>query len=232
LEQITGYDFFSNLPVDVQVQLEARKTDRFINGVPLLADNPLISSKIFPFQSGESVNLPRRQGNSDSPTIVVRNIADADVGSSKVSISKAEIGGNNILKISSSKGGFLERSFTQIGSFKRGIVQVAPIEVNTKQDTIIKVGSTQVGILESSPIQVSTLQTGSFQVGIVEHNVLQVSPSEISPNQNNSSQIQVVQTGIAPINTREVSFSSINPSFQLFSIHNAILQIINQINIV
>jgi hypothetical protein len=232
LEQITGYDFFSNLPVDVQAQLEARRTDRFINGVPLLADDTLRSSEIFPFQSGESVNTTIWQDNSDSPTIVVRNIADADVGFSKVSISKAEIGGNNILKISSSEGGFLERSFTQIGSFKRGIVQVAPIEVNAIQDTVIKVGSTQFGILESCPIQISPVKIGSFQVGIVEHNVLQISPNEVSPDQNNSSQIQVVQTGIAPINTREVSFSSVNPSFQLFSIHNAIPQIINQINIV
>jgi hypothetical protein len=181
-----------------------------------------MSSEIFPFQSGESVNPPIWQGNSNSPTIVVRNIANANFGSSKVSISKAEIAGQNIFKIGSSEGGFLERSFTQIGSFERGIIQVAPIEVNTNQDTIVKVGSTQVGILESSPIQISPLETGSFQVGIVEHNILEVSSNKVSTYQNNTSQIQVIQSGTAPVNSREVSLSTLEPFAQLFSVHNPI----------
>jgi hypothetical protein len=216
--KLSGYDFFSNLPTEVQEPLEARRTERFLNGVSLLADNTLISSEAFPFPSGGSINLSVWQDDSDRTLISdIRKISS----SSEVSISKAIVFDNNIAQIGSSEGSFLETSITQIGSFEGGIIQVTTIKVHTIQDTIIKVGSTQVGILESSPIQVSPLETGFFQIGIVEHNIHQLSPSEISAYQNNSIQVQAGQVGATPINSSKISFSTLEPLTQFFLVHDS-----------
>jgi hypothetical protein len=226
LEKITGYNFFSNLPTDVQAQLEARRTDQFIDeymaGASLLADNSLI----LPFQSRESVDLPVGQSNSDSPMIL--NFANTNLSFSEVGVSVAGILPNyDLFKIGSSEGSLLKGSSTQIGSLERGIIQVTPIEVNTIQTTVVKDSSTQVGILKSSPVQISTLETGSFHAGIVEHNILEVRLSQVSPYQNDASQIQVVQFGTTPINSSEVSLSSPNQSFQLLPVHNSTSQLVS-----
>ena len=221
LERITGYNFFSNLPTEIQNQLEMRRGDSFIdNTVSLLADSTSISSEVSLIEPGNSINLSAWQ--SDSNASLMPEMRNMKLGSSEVSINKSILSNNNFTQIGSSKGSFSENGICQIRPSEGGIIQVTPAEVSSNQNTVVEVTEAQVSVWESSPVQVSTLETGSFQVGIVEKNVHQFTSGKISPYQNNSSQVQTVQIGTTttPVNPREVANPTFKPSTQLFSIHN------------
>ena len=218
LETITGYDFFADLPDEIEEQLEARNGDSFINDY--LKSSLLADSTVFPsdtFQTGSGVNLPISHDDSNPIITEIRSV----LASREINVSESIVSFKTTSPNSSSQSAIKESSHSDVSFSERSIIDIALKKVGFHQDSIVEVGSTQVGFLEISPIQVSSLETNSFEIGVVEDDIHQIASTQVGSGQNNSTNVQGMQTGTTPINSREVSFPIFESFGQILSSHNS-----------
>jgi DNA/RNA endonuclease G (NUC1) len=239
IEQLTGYNLFSNLPQNIQDLLESRNTDP-TTPVPLLASN--ISNEpelnylvILPtdlITNGSIGHYSFTQDNSFTANglkiLDPHQTSTTQIGIHQVDIAHvrtAEIGSS---QIDPSQEG-LEHScttqscFTEVNVFKGGLhpstsIESSISEIRPNQDSVSQVSSTKISTLKVGIIQNSSVDSSASQA-----NISQVSTSQVSTSQVSTSQI-LFPSSIAS----EQFFSSHNTSpTSIFNINNTALTLWN-----
>jgi len=184
IEELTGLNFLSNIPTEIQDIIEARDDVSMIprdgTGAPLMAtstgDSPVLvlgssnQSSIreggFPEQSTRELKTLIRSCILNSSEINLSQ--DAPHQNSAVQFSLGKIG---ISQVSSN-----QPSCRQIGVIQKGITQISPRQVGMGQISSIKSSSNQIGADKLGMFQVGSRQTTLFQIGSTENDSFEVSP--------------------------------------------------------
>jgi YD repeat-containing protein len=212
IEASTGLDLLSNLPDELEKQIEQTSYTGSVSptGFPII-----------PF----SGSLLAEESNSPVSSIGESSITqDSTTNSGIIDSSRKKNRGFtqiNTGQISSiqarftPKLSFLYTGISQVGATQGTVLKARPTEIGSYQDSII-----ESSIMEDSTTKVSTTKIGSFpsshrKIGVTQIDPTQVAVTEVKPSQGDSTKI---------------SFTSSVPSEQFFSSHNSTPQIINEIN--
>ncbi len=227
------YDFFSNIPQEIQNIVEDRRftwigndpIDAFTTlSSPLLTDNNFTpSSKTF----NSAVIIPNTSIWHNG--VAEKNLFKVDsfqVGSSQVSVT--QIGTPQVNTYQDSSG---KISSSQISFSKAGVFEFSPFQV----------GSGQIGKSELGEIQVSFFKNGIGKVGtnktsFSQRDLSQISPSQISPIQkgvhSGTSEVSTTQINFIQIQASEVESSKISSPItvlfnQFLSVHTSTSELTN-----
>jgi large repetitive protein len=173
LEYDTGYDLFSNIPVDIQETIENNSSVSLLPAA-LLADNqnsPELFGKVFSISSGE-------ERTREKSPIRQNSLPQEDIYTTSSATSKTKVDIFGIPQASKSKVDTSQSSLTKNSSSQVSFHQISPSHISS-----LKISPTQ-----TSPTQIGIPQVGSFeidplQVGLVTHNTNQTSFSEIKSAQ-------------------------------------------------
>jgi hypothetical protein len=182
LEQITSYNFFSNLPQNIQDIIETlspetikQKLNLMGISASLLADPKSDSTVV---QVGSFIDLPMTQsGMPDQGAILITRTSGG--------ISQIGINPDRVLAFDSSQIGIDQNSPAQIGSS-----QIGSSQIGSSQNSRSQVSTSQIGIPQIGESQTTVTKTGSKQIGSTQVAVTQFNPEQVSTTQVNSPQIQ------------------------------------------
>jgi Bacterial Ig domain len=188
LEQITGYDFFSNLTNEVEEAIESDNSSPLVpplEATPLLADsefisfsNPLISSII-----GIGDNSTIRQNGVVSVPIPDHSLIS---GILEVSPNHGTFQSLTTPEIRSSEIGFIQDSHTEIGSFQVRIGENSSPQVRTEEEGSTKISPLEINFLKTNLFQVDPTQVNSNKVSLPSSITLQQLLSSHNPNLQNT----------------------------------------------
>ncbi len=225
IEDFTGYDFFSNIPKDIQDVIEKNRRrvsggkipSDFVPDIGLLPERPpvlkplvdidlsanLMSSNVI--QTETFLSSPHKRLDDSSIDEITGNTTVGHSGVVKSGSSKASIESPSqirIAKIYSKQGSLQQFSIPQVsidqqGTFEVGLVQSSAFEVSPSE-----VSRLSVSAIEFSTSQVNSTKVGSVQNGITKMSSLQIGPSEIG-----TSEIGTVQDA----SFTEVDISKVSP---------------------
>jgi hypothetical protein len=180
LEEITGYDFLSNLPSDVQSAIEGRQprdTKSLLKNIGLVPISAPITSE----------NL-----TSLSTSPILGSMYDASVRHHGFPDQIAS--STNHVRSSFS---IFEVGTSQSRIFKT--TELCLTENGTTSIDVIQCSSCEIGFIQASPVQISRIQTSISNYGIIQYGMSQDSSSQISSNQFSS-----VQHGSSEINASQI----------------------------
>ncbi|MDM9385690.1 PKD domain-containing protein [Chlorogloeopsis sp. ULAP01] len=204
LENITGYNFLSNIPTDIQQAIENRSVTNIRTKISIIEPAPLMAAtepELFPFTVGTFFNSA--VGHSSIPNQVEMSLDEHTDSPLKVSINQ-----NSIFKIP--YGSTDENSATRIHLAQIGSSQISPTQSSPTQVGREQISISQNRFYQTSPTQINTEQIGS---------------SQISPTQIDFFKISSPQANTPQVSTFKSSNLTINPiSFTHFT-NNA-----NQLN--
>jgi DNA/RNA endonuclease G (NUC1) len=203
IEGLTGLDFFSEIPLELQNQLESRDDS---NQIPLFSTASLLAESVNVFGSRLMISAPS-------------NVADKSVFSSPrvATISPREVNVN--------QDSHVETDIAKIRAIDTALGQVtvghdSSSEVNTNTTRLIETGSSQIGIAEirqlnstfgqhnadsSSSFQVSFVEGASIQNSSTQISSTQITPAEATATQVNPRQIDSLQVNIAEVKSLNAS---------------------------
>ncbi|MEM8677700.1 MAG: DNA/RNA non-specific endonuclease [Cyanobacteria bacterium P01_G01_bin.67] len=198
IESLTGLDFFSEIPDDLEEQLESRNDSGSIplfTKANLLADSSVsgVKERSLDINSIRSSNLPEKSLLKGAGTSTI-NFREVNFdNSSKFKISVAEITPiNNI---------FSHSNTVHIGSCK----------ISTSTTTSQEICSSQLGMTQTSQRQsTSSTQHGADSDDIFQISLPQITISQSSPAQDGSAQISLFQIDKGQIRTTEIDSSQIS----------------------
>lgn len=249
LEAITGYDFLSNVPEEIQNIIEADDFSTLLE--PLYVPTPLstpalTASSAFPFlisDNSVSDNSPVRhdgiisRANSQGvffhdgiPEIGIMQAGIIQVGSPEISAFQV-----SPFQATFSQTDPFEVSTPEVGSLQTRERQVSLTQVGFNQNSITQVGFKYNGTTQISPFQVGTTQSSIAQLGIPQNgmpkvNSLQKSISQVSTAQVSTAQVSTAQVNPPQANASEIPLSSSVSSKQLFSVHTSTPESIHTLN--
>jgi hypothetical protein len=193
LEEETGYNFFSNLPTEIQNVIETRKLKDIKAKIAVL--NALQASLMIAIDEDNSSSsitniAPLRTlnnnsiGHSGTPNQIPTITDQSTSGVGTLEISLSEISIFQGMKIGSAK--------TSTRSID--IVQVSSPQISVDEGTLMNIGSTQIGIPNDSFTQTTTThenppQISSSQIGSNQVDLIQESSSQVDISQNNTVKI-------------------------------------------
>jgi hypothetical protein len=231
IELATGYDFFSNLPSNIQEIIEnnreifwsGRVRDGFISNLGL--SSPLMSENITEVESSGISPV-----NIDPAFIYARTINDSAIGQNGIikdniinininadinstnQISPSQIGivKTDTVQISPHEVSIAEISAREIGGIKIGSIQVSSTEVSSFQDSGIQRGTTEISTTtvstsQVSKIQLSTLQIGIPQISISQIRVVEDGSSKVSISKISPSEVSIIETNSLKVNSSEIN---------------------------
>ena len=169
LETITGFDFLSNLPDDIEQAIESDDSSPLTP--PLQAAPLMAGSKIKSFTNG---SVPSRIGIGDNSTIGQNGIVAIPTETTTHRLFP-----NSPLEVSTSHIGF--QSVTTCESRSS--------EISLNQNGQIEVGSFEIGISENSPLQVGVTEAGFSEVGTFEVDSFKPDFFQFNSSQIDSSEI-------------------------------------------
>jgi large repetitive protein len=233
LEEITGYDFLSNLTTEIQESIEGRKypdlkakiaeMDIFSLSSPLLAsEDPSTPANAHL----EKIVLPIITESFD----VGRLSFDRSIGHDRIpnyvaTATNATLGDIDILKVSidqdrSYKFGARNFRTPEIGSSSIHIGQIGSSQVGFHQTTVLENSSSEFSSPQDCPFQSSILQNRPSQVSSSQVSIGQVDVAQISTSQFNSWQLQPFEIGVTTeANAVKVAFPSFIGINQFFTGH-------------
>jgi hypothetical protein len=184
LEAITGYNFLSNIPTEIQEKIEGRNIlgiRAMLNAIkpaPLLADG-------FPFSEIGSA-LDSAIGHDSIPNYI-HGSTDSVVGNgSALEISTNE----NVIFTTARESSSTENSINGISMMPANSNQIS-----TSQITPAQINTLQISILDNR-----TIQSSFYQGSTKEIDSAQVSTSKIGETQIGSTEINIPQDGIFEVN--------------------------------
>jgi DNA/RNA non-specific endonuclease len=187
LENLTGYNFLSELPDSIQKAIESRDNGLLPNGAPLMADSNSVSSSVFNY-IGDDFSI-RKASLGQVTAAETININDG------------------IIENTSSKKCFAEDSSSKVGFLKPNI-----FHPRIGQDSILEIGSVHNGISDCSPIQVNSSENGITQINIFDDGITQTSVDEVSITQIDVAKASIRNISIAQINSSQVSVLNLSLS--------------------
>jgi hypothetical protein len=188
LEGITGYNFFSNLPDEIEEVIEDDDS----------------SSLILPLYSAALFAVPETTFSS----------SDSSISSGIVTGINTSIWQNSFVGVSPSRKVAVENSSLEVssnqGSFNNStIFEIRPSEVTFVQGSQEKIGSFQVGSSKDDVVQ-----TGAIKFGSSQNSTFQIDALKINLHQVNSTQINSTEISLPSSITLQQLFSSHNFSLQ------------------
>ena len=237
LETITGYDFFSDLPDEIENIIEGRSRsqlrarNQFFEDLssPLLAENNAVSSESILIQSvGE--NSATRSSNSEAITVAGGSISHTTDSIGEIDIDHSHIATTASRPIASSETTFIKSRQIQFDFNERSVIHLALSKMGSNQNTFVEDSLTDIRSVKTSPIQVGSSKTSPFEVGVVEYDIDQITSTKVSSSEVTSSKVESMEIGVTEVESREVSLSAFDSSPEFFSIHNSSPEIINELN--
>jgi hypothetical protein len=198
LEEETGYNFFSNLPTEIQNVIETRKVGDIKAKIAALntLQAPLMIAidednsssnitNIAPLRTADNNSI----GHSGTPNQIITITDQPTTGVGTLEIGISEISMFQGVKIGSAK--------TSTRSID--IAQVSSPQISVDEATLINIGSTQIGIPNNSFTQTTTThenppQIGSSQIGSNQVDLIQESSSQVDISQDNTIKIAALSS--------------------------------------
>jgi DNA/RNA non-specific endonuclease len=182
LEEITGLDFFSELPDAIEQAVERRNP--YSAALQAESDQSLLRE----IGVGVSDNFSIRPDSLIPDTlhkISILENSSPEISSIYGGESEASILEIALLKDRFNKDGFLEYGSLQVGIAQISSHQISKSEVSTTKDSSFKVGTTQIGAAQIDPTQINSLQIGTRNSGSwFESGIREISlPSSITLQQ-------------------------------------------------
>ncbi|GAB1539092.1 hypothetical protein NUACC21_17570 [Scytonema sp. NUACC21] len=216
LEAVTGYNFFNNIPTDIQETIESNTDINKLLNLPTarLTAEQEPSSIFQKLEPGSFINTSIRQ-----PQVPNKGIMDSEYRFSVSRSIQTSLNQNSFFQISEEQVGISQSSFGQISSPHIGFTQVNITPISSIQTGTVQVGIAQIDIDQGTRNHRSSGQSSFAQVTSVNANTVEISTAQI-----NSSQINIFKDlGRTQFNSSEVTLSSSITLQQLFSLHNLTL---------
>ena len=212
IEASTGLDLLSNLPDELEKQIEQTSYTGsvFPTGFPII-----------PF----SGSLLAEELNSPVPAIGESGITQNRISDSGV-INSSWKTDRGFTQVNTSQVSSNEVRFTpKLSSFHTGISQVGTTQSTILETSPSKISSSEVGIIQSTTLENSTTQISSNEVGSIPFGFPQIGIAKIDPTQ-----VTITEIGSIQIDSTKIPFTtSVSPE-QFFFIHNSTPKIINVLN--
>ena len=234
LEEITGYDFLSNIPAEIQEAIEGRKYPDILEKIyaekirprptsSLLASTTSVFSNVgtwFDSSIGHN-SIP----DQITPTTddVFRKIDILEVGVDQKSLRKTKI-----------------RQFrpSEVGTRSIHTLQNGISQISFNQTTPNQVGRIQGGFSENSTFEIRAFQNDTSKIGTTkidttERGIEEMGSAQVNPLQSDSSKIPFFKVVNRESNSSEIPFPPLISNNQFFSSnanHNSTSQIINELN--
>ena len=243
LEEKTGYNFFSNIPTEIQDAIESRSIEDIeakLNEIDTLSASLMAATD--EISSSSITTVPPLRPFYDSsfrhrgaPNQIQTSTNQPFIDMSPFEVSLSE---NSILE--SANLNFSEDSTAGIHE-----IQVASSQISFIEATPMQVGSTQISIANNCSCQRTTIQENSTQVGSsqidsIKQDFAKVSSSQINIAQNNSFEIDSTyltkrnEIVTNQLNTSEITLPVIIPNQQFFGSdlpnHNLTSNFVSNIN--
>ena len=220
IENLTGYDFLSELPDQIEEAIESRGDGLLPSSASLMADDNHISNSIL---------------NDIGNNFIVRQ-----AGLSQVATTKFVDIDNSISKNTTSKKSFSKENASEISLFqhrvihprlsKARILEVDSIKNRVSDSSMIQVNPAKNRIAEINIFNDSIRQSSTTQINTTQIDTKQTSLRQIDTAEVNSTQTNVLQLDTSQVDITEIPFTSSIPSKQFFSSHNSTPQIIDVLN--
>jgi hypothetical protein len=199
LESLTGYNFLSELPEDIQEAIESEDNGLLLVAAPLLAD--MHPSSTSSFLKYVSENISFRHDN-------ITQVADAQAipvqeSSFEVAVVKGSFAQGNSAEVSTFKIDGVHTNFNEVGSLK-----VNSLENGIPNSSTILFGSSKIGIIHLNLIQKDIEHISSTKVGVTHINTSQIGSVQISTTKDNATQINSLQTSTSEADSSKISLSS------------------------
>jgi Bacterial Ig domain len=214
LENITKYNFFSNLSREIQDAIE-NKTDAssVVSSASLLADfeglqeSSIVKTSVVRLTDNSSIwenRLPEK-------SLVEMNTTKI-FGATKVGFDQ-----NSTTESGACQIGCSQTGSCKIGSFQKGSTEIGSTQQSPSQIGVNQISLRQVSPTQTSSNQLSSLQIGSQQIGFGHFDMgMEKSPSETGIDQNSLGQIGTnpsqVQFGISQIGSSQINVSQSSTS--------------------
>ena len=156
LEGLTGYDFLSELPDQIEDAIESRGDRLLPNSASLLADENFASGLILN-DIGDNFTI----GQTGLSQITTTKFIDID---------------NSILEDASRKVCLAEESTSKIS-----LVEPRVVHSHLSQDGVLEVSSFHRRVSDSSMAQVSPTENRTAQIDIFDNSIIQSRTTQVSP---------------------------------------------------
>ena len=192
IENLTGYDFFSNIPIDIQQKIESRSIADIRTRINLIEPAPLMANTtqgLLPNTVGTFFNSAIRHGSAPDQiepateiALISSRILEVGIGQ----IGTFKTGNFSTDENSTYSSNLIQSSVSQISPTQIGMTQVGRKQTNISQNSFP----------QSSLSQVSTKQVGTSQIGSTQIDFFEISSSQI-----NSSQVSTFKSSNQTINS-------------------------------
>ncbi len=217
IEALTGYNFFSSLPQDLQDEIEQRVNTSFQLSSQTQRASLLAESSTFEFSQHPLVQFPstfhKLTIGQNEPLSHDITWLEAD-GPRKVNVPHLSLRQESEVQINTPQATIFNDREWQLSPLQISTIEVNSVETSFVQGRTFQVNPSPASIDTVGSSQTRSYQTSSFQLNAVKEGILQ----------NNSVQTNSSQINIAQINLPETSLSSSVTLQQLFSSHHFDLQ--------
>jgi large repetitive protein len=228
IESLTGLDFFSEIPDELEEQLESRDDSSRINSANLLASS-FIDHGSFDIDSIGQSYLPKESLfiSETSSDINFREVNQKNSGKFEIDIAEispvnSTLAHSNTVHVRPSKVGTEITTSQHIRSSQIGRAQARQSQTTSSQHSTDSDNLIQISLPQTSVTQNSSAQDSSAQIGF--H---QISPMQIGTTEINSSEVSTSKIDSAPstfdiadkFDSGEIPFSSSIPAQQLINSH-------------
>jgi large repetitive protein len=202
IESLTGLDFFSEIPDELEEILESKNDSSRINSANLLADS-VVDRRFFNINSTGQSDLPQESIFTTEEPISLGKIYSDNSGRFKIDFGEIRPV-NGILSQSS-------------------FIHTRPSEVRTQATTMPESSSSEVSITQTrqdqaSSFKESTNSDNSVQIGFSQNGVAQVGTTQVGTTQVGTTQVGTTQIGTTEINSSEVKTSKVSSMQSAFNI--------------
>jgi DNA/RNA endonuclease G (NUC1) len=196
LERLTDYNFFSNIPAEIQKAIEDITVADIRARINPIEPAPLIAAT----DKKLSVNTVGTFFNSAIGHGSIPSYIKPATKNGLVSIGIPEI---SLSQISVSKG--TNFSPSEISTNRPDMSHISPSQIGTKQMSIIQIGGEQISLSKNCFPQTSPTQIGSEQIGFSQISLTQIDIFKISTPQVNPPQVSTFESSNQTTNS--ISFS-------------------------
>ena len=210
LEEITHYNFFSNIPQEIQDAIKDRPVFDIVNRLNILSA-PLMAS-----DNTNLIDINRTLdngviGHSSVPEQNSRQISQITqvLGTNETRVSQ-----DGIVQVGVKQISIPQDSVSQISSFQSATTQIGTSQIRTPQTSTSQISIAQVSSINPTTVEVSSNQASSTQISIIPGSTLQIRSHQID-----SFKISSLQNDVPVINFNQgkISLPSTVTSEQFFS---------------
>ncbi len=196
------YNFFSNLPTDIQANLKnqvfipgSNPSDQFTLNASLLAGSGTLLGTTTPNTA------IWHNGVEENNISIGTSQSLANLGSSQVSTGQVSLVKNGV-----------QMNSTQISGG-----EISSPEISIIKHSITQIGTSQISRAERSPSQIATSEIGISEIGSIQTTIGQNSTTQVSINEDNSLHIDSIQPSVDQIDTSKVPVKFISSTFDSIS---------------